>query len=244
MERKKRAKSILHKLYPAAETKADATWAENAFHSVAEFIDVQPSETRLPQVASPEAYLFDPVKTVQSESVVQEEQIMTAQTTTADPTPMEEVVDAGTEQAALARKAVRNATLISTGAGLIPIPLVDVLSVGVNQVMLVRKLCTIYGMEFSTQRAKSLIAALLGGVETGLIMNSLAKVIPIVSYSSFAIPNAILSSAMTYAIGHVFIRHFEMGGTLLTFDVESMRASFAEQLEKGKLAAQKAVSRH
>ena len=74
MERKKRAKSILHKLYPAAETKADATGAENAFHSVAELIDAQPSETRLPKVASPESNLFDPLKTVQSDPVLQQEQ--------------------------------------------------------------------------------------------------------------------------------------------------------------------------
>ena len=43
------------------------------------------------------------------------------------------------------------------------------------------------------------------------------------------------AGASTYAVGQVFIQHFESGGTFLDFDPDKVKAYFAEQVEKGKL---------
>jgi len=45
-----------------------------------------------------------------------------------------------------------------------------------------------------------------------------------------------VAGASTYAVGQVFIQHFESGGTFLDFDPEKVKGYFAEQFEKGKLA--------
>ena len=47
-------------------------------------------------------------------------------------------------------------------AGLIPIPVVDVLAVGGLQIQMLRRLSQIYDVEFSENRGKALIAALAG----------------------------------------------------------------------------------
>ena len=48
-----------------------------------------------------------------------------------------------------------------------------------------------------------------------------------------------LSLAATQALGRVFAQHFETGGTLLDFDVETMRDYFRKEFEaaKGEAAA-------
>ena len=45
---------------------------------------------------------------------------------------------------------------------------------------------------------------------------------------------AILGGASTYAIGKVFVQHFESGGTILTFDPQRVREYYEQQFEKGK----------
>jgi hypothetical protein len=47
-----------------------------------------------------------------------------------------------------------------------------------------------------------------------------------------AMPSAFAASALTYAIGRVFIHHFELGGTLLNFDADKLRSYFREQLRR------------
>ena len=39
--------------------------------------------------------------------------------------------------------------------------------------------------------------------------------------------------ATTYAVGKVFIQHFEMGGTLLNFNPDEVRKYFQEQYQQG-----------
>jgi lipoate-protein ligase A len=43
-----------------------------------------------------------------------------------------------------------------------------------------------------------------------------------------------IGGAATYAIGRVFIQHFESGGTFLDFNPEKVREYFKEQFERGK----------
>ena len=37
-----------------------------------------------------------------------------------------------------------------------------------------------------------------------------------------------------YAMGQLFVQHFESGGTFLTFDPEKVRGHYAELFEEGK----------
>jgi hypothetical protein len=44
------------------------------------------------------------------------------------------------------------------------------------------------------------------------------------------------ASASTYAVGRVFIQHFESGGTFLDFDPDKVRAHFEAEFKKAQTA--------
>lgn len=132
---------------------------------------------------------------------------------------------------------VRMHTAYAAGTAMIPVPLADVIATTGVQVNMVRSLSKLYEVEFSAHAVKGLISALVGtlGAHSAVLgTTSLVKLVPVVGQiASIAVAPG-LSGAITYAIGKVFSRHFEMGGTLLTFDVEKMREFFKEEVEKGK----------
>jgi thiamine pyrophosphate-dependent acetolactate synthase large subunit-like protein len=47
----------------------------------------------------------------------------------------------------------------------------------------------------------------------------------------------VLSGASTYALGEVFKKHFETGGTFLDFDPSRLKKFYQEKFEKGKTVA-------
>ncbi|MCP4699480.1 MAG: DUF697 domain-containing protein [Gammaproteobacteria bacterium] len=136
-----------------------------------------------------------------------------------------------------ANSTVRNYALGSMAVGIVPIPLVDVTMLTGVQLKLLHSLAKVYKIEFSEELGKSLIASLLGGVLPVSVAGagaSLLKMIPIVGQVSGIVSMAVLGGASTYAVGKVFIQHFESGGTFLDFDPEKMRAYFVAEYEKGK----------
>jgi uncharacterized protein (DUF697 family) len=158
----------------------------------------------------------------------------TAETAGVNPPPEEWVplpAQGAKQQAAL--QLVRRYMLYSAGAGLAPIPFFDMLAVIALQSRMLKKLCALYGLNYSKERAKSLVTSLIAGVYAGLIAGSMIKFVPIVGSVSLAgIPAA--SAALTYAVGRVFIQHFESGGTFLDFDPGKVKKYFTEQYERGR----------
>src|ERR1700745_2975406 len=68
------------------------------------------------------------------------------------------------ERDQVASKLVDRFSLWSGAAGLIPIPLVDMPAVGGVQLQMLRRLSEIYGVPFSENRGKAIIASLAGSV--------------------------------------------------------------------------------
>src|SRR5215468_10859863 len=64
----------------------------------------------------------------------------------------------------VASKLVDRFSLWSGAAGLLPIPLVDIAAVGGVQLQMLRRLSEIYGVPFSDNLGKSVIASLAGAV--------------------------------------------------------------------------------
>jgi len=65
------------------------------------------------------------------------------------------------------------------------------------------------------------------------------KFIPGVGSVLGGVTLAILSGGSTYALGEVFKKHFETGGTFLDFDPSRLKKYYDEQFEKGKEMAKK-----
>jgi uncharacterized protein (DUF697 family) len=138
-----------------------------------------------------------------------------------------------------ASKLVDRFALWSGAAGLIPIPLVDMAAVGGVQLQMLRRLSEIYGVPFSENRGKSIIASLAGAVipastatTTGMGLSSLLKTLPGIGTTIAAITMPVFSAGATYVIGKVFIQHFASGGTLLDFNPPDYREFIKEQKEK------------
>jgi len=127
--------------------------------------------------------------------------------------------------------------LFAVGFGTVPVPIVDIVGLTATQLNMLRKLSEVYGESFTDELAKKAIASLIGGslsIPVAMSMASFVKFIPIIGQSAGAVSIASVGAASTYAVGQVFIRHFESGGTLLDFDSSKVREFFKEEFEKGK----------
>ena len=139
-----------------------------------------------------------------------------------------EATDASRDEAA--SKLVDRFSLWSGAAGLIPVPLVDIAAVGGVQIQMLRRLSEIYGVPFSDNRGKSIIASLAGSVlpastatTTGMGIASALKIVPGVGTVISALTMPVFSAGATWVIGKVFIQHFASGGTLLNFNPHNYR---------------------
>lgn len=140
-----------------------------------------------------------------------------------------------------AEEIVNNYIPWSMGAGLIPVPLADVAALTGIQVKMLADLSKHYGVEFSENRGKSIVLSLLGSLGTTTLalgtVGSIVKAIPGIGTWVGAVTLPVFGAAVTYAIGKVFIQHFESGGTFLNFDGMKAKKAFAETFEEGKKEA-------
>jgi uncharacterized protein (DUF697 family) len=136
---------------------------------------------------------------------------------------------------AVASKLVERFALWSGAAGLIPLPLLDIVAVGGLQLQMLRRLSQIYGVPFSSNRGKSIIASLMGSMipaTSGMGVASALKTIPAIGTAAGTLTMSGVSAGATYAIGKVFIQHFASGGTLLDFNPPDYREFIKVQKEK------------
>lgn len=140
-----------------------------------------------------------------------------------------------------AERIIRNHSLGSSGIGLIPLPLVDLVGVTGVQLNMLRKLAKIYGIPFMQDKVKNLVASLIGSVVPISISGSAAsfiKAIPVVGQTIGVLTMPALAGATTYAVGKVFLMHFSSGGTFLDFNPDKVKSHYMDLLrEKGELVA-------
>ena len=177
-------------------------------------------------------------KTTESESTKQGETTAATNSDTSELTPE--------HRAEMASKLVERFAIWSGVAGLIPLPIVDVLTVGGLQIQMVRRISQIYDVPFSENRGKALIASLAGTMipaTSGIGAASTLKFVPLVGMVASAFVMPVLSAGATYAIGKAFIQHFASGGTLLDFNPPDYREFIKAQKEmwdsrRGKSASE------
>jgi len=136
---------------------------------------------------------------------------------------------------ASAMKMVERFSVWSGVAGIIPVPFVDLAAVGGVQIQMLRRISKIYGVPFSENRGKSLIASLAGSMipaSSGMGVASIMKSVPVVGTAVSGILMPAFSAGATYAIGMAFIQHFASGGTLLDFKPSDYRELIKAQKER------------
>lgn len=133
----------------------------------------------------------------------------------------------------------------SMGVGFIPSGIVVVAGVAGIQIKMLSDISKIYGVEFSENRAKSIVVSLLGGLAPGAmggLVGGLVASIPWVGGWLLPATMPLLGGASTYAVGKIFIQHFESGGTFLSMDSVKAKELFTERYEEGKAEAKKVAS--
>ncbi len=138
-----------------------------------------------------------------------------------------------------AQKIVQNHMLFAGGAGFIPIWGLDLIAVTALQIEMLRQLSNLYGKDFSENQIKNYISAITAGTLAKAGATTLVKIVSVVGQLLGGATMAIMSSATTYAIGQVFVTHYEGGGANEDFDVESFKKLYEQELKKGKEIAQK-----
>jgi uncharacterized protein (DUF697 family) len=139
------------------------------------------------------------------------------------------------ERLARAQVLVKNYTLASAAIALVPLPFVDEVALMALQVKMVHDLSRHYDVSFKANVVRSLISALLSGLTGGLLakgLYSLAKAVPVLGTLGGGGGLALSSASVTYAVGSVFIKHFEANGTLLNVDSEWFKKMFHKELKK------------
>jgi len=165
----------------------------------------------------------------------------------AEPRPATEVAESRPATELEALRIVNTYVGWSAGAGLIPIPLVDMAAIAGVQLKMIHALSKFYGIPFSREVAKSVIGALVGGGGSSMLAApaaSLVKIVPLVGQIAGILTEPALAAASTYALGRVFTQHFETGGTLLNFDAEALRRYYKEQFTMAKDGQQRTAAKN
>lgn len=130
---------------------------------------------------------------------------------------------------------VRNHVIWSMGASfIIPIPIADVFAVSALQLDMIRQLSRTYDIDFGESQGKAIISSLTSSTLARAGARSLIKLVPGIGTIIGGLTVSIFNGASTYALGEVFKRHFDDGGTILDFDTERLKKVYKEKFEKGK----------
>ncbi len=122
----------------------------------------------------------------------------------------------------------------AAASGIMPIPALDLAVILAVQLRMLAKIGNVYGVQFKEQAAKSAITALMASsLQQTLALNLISgvKFIPIIGSLANITVMPALAVAGTYAIGKVFITHFETGGTFLNFEASKSQYLFSEELK-------------
>ncbi len=135
-------------------------------------------------------------------------------------------------------KIIRHNIYWAMGLGLVPTPVFDLAAITGVQMKMLYEFSKLYQVPFSKNIVKSVVASLIGGVGhvtlAKAISGSLLKLIPGVSYLITTATLPAVAGAITYAVGKVFVQHFESGGTFLDFDPAKVKKYFAELFKQGQ----------
>jgi len=147
------------------------------------------------------------------------------------------------DQATRVEAIIKKYTYLSMGAGLIPIPVIDMGALLALQLRMVAVLAQEYKQDFHRDKGKAFISSLVGSTVPatgGPALASLLKRVPIVGQTVGVLAMPALNGASTYAVGKVFAQHFASGRSFLSFDPTGSSKQYEQHLTTGQATLAKA----
>lgn len=131
---------------------------------------------------------------------------------------------------------VHGHVLWATGAGAVPLPVVDIALVAGIQLNMLKKLAALYHVDFDETRGRAWLSILTTNIASRVAANAF-KLIPGIGSLIGGGAMAIMSGASTYALGTVVAHHFRNNGTFEDLDMKTAKAEFDAAYGEGKTVA-------
>jgi uncharacterized protein (DUF697 family) len=161
---------------------------------------------------------------------------MTTDTITIQEVQHNELLTSRTEKG---KAVIHRNVLWALGAGVVPLPLVDMVAVLAVELKMLKQLSDVYDAKFTDDVAKKVVGSLLtsvGSVGLGIaVAGSLFKLVPVVGSTLGAVSVPVFAATFTSALGKIFQMHLETGGTLLDFDPKAVRTHFKREFDRAKV---------
>ena len=185
---------------------------------------IRPTIDGLPDVAAGNGndWRAAPAGMMDTNTIVVETVRPSPSSDTLTPTPAISVfpaVDAAKRRAQARAIVERHATYSAVG-GVLPLPIASVAGITTIIIRMVKMLSNLYGVPFERDRARAIVAGLVGGATpTGFAAVTTSTLFYAVPSGLLlgTVVSAISAVACTRSIGRVFIEHFESGATLNDF---------------------------
>jgi uncharacterized protein (DUF697 family) len=129
-------------------------------------------------------------------------------------------------------EAVNRYALLAASTPLIPVPVLDSLTMSGVQVAMIEELSRHYGQEFSKNIAQTALGAGAGGLlslfisQSGpaMALKTIALAVPVIGPLLRFGTGPLVLATYTYVLGMAFIHHYETGGKFVDFDQKKFRA--------------------
>jgi uncharacterized protein (DUF697 family) len=137
------------------------------------------------------------------------------------------------QKSAEAERIIRSHVMWAMGAGLIPVPIVDLTAVTAIQLDMIKQLSALHRATFTVTEGKALLSALTG-TTFAAIGSSLFKAIPGIGTLLGGVSLSITAGASTYAVGQVIEAQLLATGSLKDIDVAKAKSAYGAAYEEGK----------
>ena len=143
------------------------------------------------------------------------------------------------ERSRRAREIVTAHTALVAGINFIPGPMIASMAVTGVQLNMLSDISKLYGVPFSHDIGRALLASAAGGVLTYYIGQNpvtrgirdfLTATVPLIAYPLRLFAGPVFVGGYTLVLGNAFVRHYENGGTYLDFNWRDFRHELARKL--------------
>ncbi|MFZ4535717.1 YcjF family protein [Propionivibrio sp.] len=137
-----------------------------------------------------------------------------------------------------ANDCIRNHVIAAMGVGLVPSFLLEAVGVTGIEVKMIRDLAEIYRFPVPSKLvAYKVLISLIGSVAPFFVaakLHAAVKTLPIVGHATYIAFLSTTNGAAVFAVGKIFQRHYESGGTFLSSDKTVLRKHFRQSYDEGK----------
>ena len=135
---------------------------------------------------------------------------------------------------------IKNHVIAAMGIGLVPSALLDVVGITAIEVKMIMDLARIYDFPVPNKLvAYKVLISLIGSIAPVYFstrMHSALKGVPLVGHAVYVGLLSATGGAAVYAVGKIFQKHYQSGGTFLSKDNSYIREYFKEKYAEGKQA--------